>query len=515
MEVDAAQYASISSEMAETGNYLQVYHNGDDYLDKPPLLFWLSSVSISVFGNTNIGYKLPAVIILWLGLWATYLFGRLWYDKRTGIYAALIMGSTQAFHLMTNDVRTDGLLTSFVMFAVYFLSLYLKKEKISSLIVGGLFIGAAMLAKGPIGFIIPVVAIGGHLLMTKQWKKLFDWRWLLVLPVILIVLAPMLYGLYTQFDLHPEKEAYGIKSPSGIGFYFWTQSFGRITGENEWQNDTSFFYFFQTILWDLAPWILLFIPALILRIRNVFRRNTIENEKPEWITLFGFAVPFLALSFSNYKLPHYIFPLFPFAAVMIADFIVKHSKQITTFFQTFYLFILNIFVIMAFVVVVWVFNAYNPFIIMIMIFSYGLFWLLRKINDVSDRLVLCTFFVAMFLQLTLSFSFYPNLLKYQSTSQAGKMIKEAKPAAVYWHHKHGHALDYYAGQQIQKLSEENAYYLPTGAWIFTNEEGLSTLNNYKIIKEFDDYAVTRLSPKFIDPDRRKFVVKKAYLIEGM
>ena len=109
-----------------------------------------------------------------------------------------------------------------------------------------------MLAKGPIGFIIPVIAIGFHLLITKQWKKLFDWHWLLVLPVVLIVLAPMLYGLYTQFDLHPEKEAYGIKGPSGIEFFFWTQSFGRITGESEWQNETSFFYFFQTILCDFA-----------------------------------------------------------------------------------------------------------------------------------------------------------------------------------------------------------------------------------------------------------------------
>lgn len=515
MEVDAAQYASISSEMAETGNYLQVYHNGDDYLDKPPLLFWLSSVSISVFGNTNIGYKLPAVIILWLGLWATYLFGRLWYDKRTGIFAALIMGSTQAFHLMTNDVRTDGLLTSFVMFAVYFLSLYLKKEKISSLIVSGLFIGTAMLAKGPIGFIIPVVAIGGHLLMTRQWKKIFDWRWLLVLPVIMIVLAPMLYGLYTQFDLHPEKEAYGIKSPSGIGFYFWTQSFGRITGENEWQNDTSFFYFFQTILWDLAPWVLLFIPALIFKVSNVFRRNTIDNEKPEWMTLFGFIVPFIALSFSNYKLPHYIFPLFPFAAVMIAHLVITHAKRITIWFQSFYLLLLHVFIILAFVIVVWVFKPYNYFILIIMILMYGLLWPLRKINDVADRLVLCTIFVAVYFQLALSFSFYPNLLKYQSTSEAGKMIAAANPNEVYWHYKHGHALDYYAGKQIPKLTEENVFDLPTGAWVYTNEEGLSTLNNYKIIKEFDDYAVTRLSRSFIDPERRRSVVKNTYLIEGL
>src|SRR5687768_10977999 len=150
MDVDAAQYASISLEMSQTGNYLQVYHKGQDYLDKPPLLFWLSSITISIFGNTNIGYKLPAVIFLWLGIWATYKFGSLWYGRSTGIIAALILASTQAFHLMTNDIRTDGLLTSFVALSVYFLSVYLKNGKIISLLLAALSIGWAMLTKGPL-----------------------------------------------------------------------------------------------------------------------------------------------------------------------------------------------------------------------------------------------------------------------------------------------------------------------------------------------------------------------------
>lgn len=48
MEIDAAQYASISLEMSGSGSYLHVMQRGQDYLDKPPLLFWLSSLSISI-----------------------------------------------------------------------------------------------------------------------------------------------------------------------------------------------------------------------------------------------------------------------------------------------------------------------------------------------------------------------------------------------------------------------------------------------------------------------------------
>ena len=370
MEVDAAQYAAISLDMQHSGHYLQVYLRGHDYLDKPPLLFWLSSLSISLLGNTNIGYKLPAVLIVWLGIWATYQFGKLWYDRRTGIIAALMMATTQAFHLMTNDIRTDGLLTSFVILSVYFISVYLKKDNINFLLLGGVCIGGAMLAKGPIGLIIPAMAIGGHLLLQQQWKKLFNWRWLLLIPVIMLMLSPMLYGLYLQFDLHPEKEVYGLKGPSGIKFYFWTQSFGRITGENTWQNDAPFFYFFQTMLWDFFPWVLLFIPAFVIRIRRALQKKKKDTTVPEWISLSGFIIPFVALSFSNYKLPHYVFPLFPFAAIITADFLIRKADVIPRWFESVYVFLMHMVLLISVLVFILVFPSPNIFLIALCIFFY-------------------------------------------------------------------------------------------------------------------------------------------------
>ena len=136
MEVDAAQYAAIAREMTVKGSYLEVYHRGQDYLDKPPLIFWISSIGISLFGNTSFAYKLLPVFFLVIGLWATYKFARLWYDHRTGILAALMLGTTQAFNLMSNDIRTDGLLTAFVMLSVWLLSSYLKTRRLTDLFFG-------------------------------------------------------------------------------------------------------------------------------------------------------------------------------------------------------------------------------------------------------------------------------------------------------------------------------------------------------------------------------------------
>ena len=56
--IDASIYASLSAEMSESNNWLQLYHKGNDYLDKPPLHFWLSAASFKLFGISSFTYKL-------------------------------------------------------------------------------------------------------------------------------------------------------------------------------------------------------------------------------------------------------------------------------------------------------------------------------------------------------------------------------------------------------------------------------------------------------------------------
>ncbi|HVZ26531.1 MAG TPA: hypothetical protein VG842_10770, partial [Sediminibacterium sp.] len=57
MDIDAAQYASISREMLENHHYLWLFDLGKDYLDKPPMLFWLSSQSMRILGVHDWAYR--------------------------------------------------------------------------------------------------------------------------------------------------------------------------------------------------------------------------------------------------------------------------------------------------------------------------------------------------------------------------------------------------------------------------------------------------------------------------
>ena len=71
MDVDASQYAEISREMAQSGDYLHIYDRGFDYLDKPPFLFWASALSMKVFGINNLGYKFPSILFFF---WISNLY---------------------------------------------------------------------------------------------------------------------------------------------------------------------------------------------------------------------------------------------------------------------------------------------------------------------------------------------------------------------------------------------------------------------------------------------------------
>src|ERR1700739_235851 len=171
MDVDASQYALISKDMFHSGNFLQIYDRGRDYLDKPPLLFWTACLSFKIFWIHDWSYRLPSVLCLVLGLYSMFRYTKLFYDERTAKIAVLIMASCTATYLMTHDVRTDTMLTGWVMFSIWQLAEFNRSLKFKNIFYGAVGIGLAMLTKGPIGLIIPATAFSADFIYQRQWKN--------------------------------------------------------------------------------------------------------------------------------------------------------------------------------------------------------------------------------------------------------------------------------------------------------------------------------------------------------
>ena len=129
LDRDATQYATIAMQMNESHSYLQVMWRDVPYLDKPPLLFWFSSFLFSIFGPSHFVYRLPSILVSILGIYSTYRLGKKLYNETTGLYASVIFASTLGIFIIAHDVRTDTMLTGFIVFSIWQLMEYIDKRK--------------------------------------------------------------------------------------------------------------------------------------------------------------------------------------------------------------------------------------------------------------------------------------------------------------------------------------------------------------------------------------------------
>ncbi|MCS6927947.1 MAG: glycosyltransferase family 39 protein [Saprospiraceae bacterium] len=524
MEVDAAQYASIAMEMLQSGQWLQVQHRGADYLDKPPLLFWLSALSFAIFGLSNWAYKLPSLLAALLGVWSTYRFALLYYSPSVARHAAVILATSLGLILMTNDVRTDTLLLGFSTFAVWQLAAFAKTHRWHHWLLGFIAVGLAMLAKGPIGLVMPAFAVGSHMLLRNKVRQLLRWEWLAGLLIIGIILAPMCWGLWVQFDLHPEKWVNGRQGVSGLRFFFWEQSFGRITGENPWKNDASAFFFIHVYLWAFLPWSLLLPWALVRRGISLWRVRHLSSNHvwPEYYSLGGFVLTFIALSLSQYKLPHYIFITLPWAAVLVAAALRQGSDALLRWLTGIGAVVS---ILLGWVMVFWVFPE-SSYLMKLLLMGSTLLWGLAtwrwavRLN--AKRAVLLGGAAACILGLALNFHFYPHLLSYQYTRRAVETARKIGFRAqdiVFFRVNH-HSLDFYNGRilpryddptdLLARVTQRNAL------GVITTPEGRVILEQagayVKQAVTLKHFHVAMLNGHFLNPTTRERVLQMFYLL---
>jgi 4-amino-4-deoxy-L-arabinose transferase-like glycosyltransferase len=168
MDIDAAQYASMSREMLRSGNYIHVYDTGIEYLDKPPFLFWISALSMKIFGINNFAYRLPSFLFALLAILSTYKLARLFYNEKTALLSALILATSQGFFLMNHDVRTDTILMGCVAFSIWQLAAWYQTNKMFHFILGSVGIGLGMMTKGPIALLVPCFGFFSHFFLKRK-----------------------------------------------------------------------------------------------------------------------------------------------------------------------------------------------------------------------------------------------------------------------------------------------------------------------------------------------------------
>jgi 4-amino-4-deoxy-L-arabinose transferase-like glycosyltransferase len=511
MEIDSVQYANISREMLLNKSFLQIFDQGKDYLDKPPMLFWVSSLSMYFFGINDIAFRLPSILMALLAIYSTYKFTMLYYAKEIALLASLVLASSQAMFLITHDLRTDTMLMAWVILGIWQFSNWLFTKKWISLIMAFVAVAFGMMTKGPIALMVPIFSFVPHILIHRNFKLLFKWEYLVGVFIILVLLIPMDIGLYQQFDLHPEKIMYEKTGTSGLRFFYWTQSFGRITGESVWHENDYFTFLFENLLWGFLPWILFFIIGLGQEFYTLLKNKLRLQSHEEWISLPGFLITYTALGISHYQLPHYIYVVLPFASIIAAKSIyslitVNENKILKNSISVINAILFSLVLIILVVLLVIPFKL-NYYTIIITLFIFlTIFWYSNFTQKIMlPKTIQFALFTILIANLLLNVFFYPTLLEYQLGNSVTKYIQTNKidKKNFYLYKIYGErSLDFYSNHSFKIVEDANTLKKADYLLIANKLINQDLLTKYDAIKTISAFHVSTLNAAFLNPQTR-------------
>lgn len=314
MVPDEGRYAEIPREMIAMGDYVTPHINYIKYFEKPPLHYWLQTVSLHLFGFSNFSVRLMTALLGLLGCLMTYYAGSKLYNRLTGWLAALILATSGLYFEMARFITLDMAVTVFLTGALFSFLLGTQTavpHRRYYMWAMYIFSALAMLTKGLIGIIFPGMIIFVWLLVTKRWRELKTYC---IPSGILLWLAITL----------PWHIAVQLRNPEFFKFYFITQQFSRYLTTSA-HREAPFWVFPILVIAGFFPWIFF----LIQSIRSHWPKpwqNRLAYPKELFLFLWPLLI-FLFFQFSHSKLPPYILPIFPPLAVLVGHFLAQKWMQ--------------------------------------------------------------------------------------------------------------------------------------------------------------------------------------------
>ncbi|MGN8035560.1 ArnT family glycosyltransferase [Chitinophaga sp. 22321] len=504
LEPDGALYAGIAKTMVIKHDYWNLYADGHDWLDKPHFPFWMAAISFQLFGIHTWSYKLPAILFLLMGAWYTYRLALQLYDEKVACWAVCILLTAEHLVISNNDVRAEPYLTGLIIAAVY----YFYRRNI---LAGAIFTACAIMTKGLFALVPIGAAIGGHLLFTRNWKELFHPRWLLALVLTALFITPELYALYRQFDQHPEKIVFGTTGVSGLRFFFWDSQFGRFMNTGPIKGAGDPFFFFHTLLWAFLPWSVMLYAAVIIFIKK-------WKQQKEYYCISAALATFALFSLSRFQLPHYLNIIFPFFAILTAQYILslQSEKGLKFFRNTQY----TIIILLAVAGVV-IDLLYKPAMHYAWLLLAGalclLYLLLHYWLDKSSRQAVFyrTIAISILLNLYLNTILYPDMMQYQSGSEAAAYANTHLPGQrIGFYEANSYGFDFYLKAPVLRYDSAS---LQAPAVVFTTPEGRAMLEKQgrscTLIKSFPHFYVSKLDLPFVRKVTRASALSERLLLE--
>ncbi len=313
LEPDEGRYAEIAREMAAPdASWLVPRLNGIAHFQKPPLVYWLTTICVKWFGAHEFAVRLPsalaaiATLLMSMGI-TRRLFPKA--DEMAARCTLIVLASSPLFLFLGRTLTPDMLMTAWITGAIYCLVRCRGKNDYGARHRhhrwGWAFfvcIGFGFLTKGPVAFLVPIAAAIAYRFTLRRAQAAFVHREQLHLPWFCGILLSMAIGL-SWFV------AVAIDQPDLLGYFLKYELLDRFTSGNHGRSRPMWF-FIPVLLAGFLPWTFFALSSLPVAWRA--RGGAEFGLFVGWIV-----VPFVVLSLSGSKLPTYVLPLFPGLAVAL------------------------------------------------------------------------------------------------------------------------------------------------------------------------------------------------------
>lgn len=189
-EPDEGRYAEIGREMAASGDWLMPRLNGFEHLQKPPLLYWATALSLRLFGVNEWAARLPSALAALGTLYLTYRIATTLFAPAVGTAALLILLSTAEFVLLSRTLTPDMMLTFWITLSIACLveSLARSGGRPGRM---GFFVamGLGFLCKGPLALVVPISAALGWQIGSRRRRENPRFEWGVGLSISLAIAA--------------------------------------------------------------------------------------------------------------------------------------------------------------------------------------------------------------------------------------------------------------------------------------------------------------------------------------
>ncbi len=189
-DVDEGRNAECAWEMLESHDFVVPRFNSQLRIDKPALLYWLQVAAYRAFGVSEFSARLPSALAALVTILVCYELARALFGRSTGLLAAVMTASTPMLCGAARFANPDALLNLCTALTLTIFWLGHARRSWAWFVGIGAAAGLAVLAKGPVGFVLPATVMGLFFVLEGQWRFLCDRRWGLALLTMLLVALP-------------------------------------------------------------------------------------------------------------------------------------------------------------------------------------------------------------------------------------------------------------------------------------------------------------------------------------